>query len=131
MTTSIRNTAELQTIADRVAEAYDADPSKLWIVDLGPGNTLGKLIGNVDRQVGPVSADVTKTLDEARTALQEATLALTTVRGFVDKDSRVSYELNPALKEATGASRAVRLVADYLQRHPESLLYGKPAEKGN
>lgn len=28
MTTSIRNTAELQTIADHVAEAYDADPSK-------------------------------------------------------------------------------------------------------
>ena len=30
----------------------DADPSKLWIVDLGPGNTLGKLIGNVVQGTG-------------------------------------------------------------------------------
>ena len=30
----------------------DADPAKLWIVDLGPGNTLGKLIGNVVQGTG-------------------------------------------------------------------------------
>ena len=29
-----------------------ADPAKLWIVDLGPGNTLGKLIGNVVQGTG-------------------------------------------------------------------------------
>ena len=29
-----------------------ADPAKLWIVDLGPGNTLGKLVGNVVQGTG-------------------------------------------------------------------------------
>ncbi|WP_065465485.1 type I polyketide synthase [Bifidobacterium breve] len=29
-----------------------ADPAKLWIVDLGPGSTLGKLIGNVVQGTG-------------------------------------------------------------------------------
>ncbi|MBW3092621.1 DUF1729 domain-containing protein [Bifidobacterium sp. 82T10] len=29
-----------------------ADPAKLWIADLGPGNTLGKLIGNVVQGTG-------------------------------------------------------------------------------
>ena len=29
-----------------------ADPAKLWIVDFGPGNTLGKLIGNVVQGTG-------------------------------------------------------------------------------
>ncbi|MDK6523089.1 hypothetical protein, partial [Alloscardovia omnicolens] len=28
------------------------DPSKLWIVDFGPGNTLGKLIGNLIQGTG-------------------------------------------------------------------------------
>ena len=37
----------------RVKALFDAaDPSKLWIVDLGPGNTLGKLIGNVVQGTG-------------------------------------------------------------------------------
>ena len=37
----------------RVKALFDAaDPAKLWIVDLGPGNTLGKLIGNVVQGTG-------------------------------------------------------------------------------
>lgn len=46
--------------ASRVREALEsADPAKLWVVDLGPGNTLGKLIGNLVQGtgVGVVEAD--------------------------------------------------------------------------
>ena len=44
----------------------DADPSKLWIVDLGPGNTLGKLIGNVVQGTGIGVVEAT-TLSERST----------------------------------------------------------------
>ena len=39
--------------AARVKDMMGAvDPSKLWIVDMGPGNTLGKLIGNLVQGTG-------------------------------------------------------------------------------
>ena len=39
--------------ASRVRAALtDTDPAKLWIVDLGPGSTLGKLVGNVVQGTG-------------------------------------------------------------------------------
>ena len=44
----------------------DADPAKLWIVDLGPGNTLGKLIGNVVQGTGIGVVEAT-TLSERST----------------------------------------------------------------
>ena len=43
-----------------------ADPAKLWIVDLGPGNTLGKLIGNVVQGTGIGVVEAT-TLSERST----------------------------------------------------------------
>ncbi|MBT1173470.1 DUF1729 domain-containing protein [Bifidobacterium sp. MA2] len=58
--------------AARVRAALeDADPAKLWIVDLGPGNTLGKLIGNVVEGTGVGVVEAT-TLAE-RAALSTAT----------------------------------------------------------
>jgi paraquat-inducible protein B len=30
------------------------------------------------------------------------------------------------LKELAGAARSIRVLADYLERHPEALLRGKP-----
>jgi paraquat-inducible protein B len=29
------------------------------------------------------------------------------------------------LKELTGAARSIRVMADYLERHPDALIYGK------
>ena len=51
----------------RVKALFDAaDPAKLWIVDLGPGNTLGKLIGNVVQGTGIGVVEAT-TLSERST----------------------------------------------------------------
>ncbi|PJM78512.1 type I polyketide synthase [Bifidobacterium scaligerum] len=41
------------------------DPAKLWIVDLGPGNTLGKLIGNVVEGTGAGVVEATTLAERA------------------------------------------------------------------
>jgi len=40
----------------------------------------------------------------------------------------VSQEITASLKEVSAAARSVRSMADYIERHPESLLYGKGRE---
>ena len=39
-----------------------------------------------------------------------------------------SQELDSTLQEVSGAARSLRVLADYLQRHPEALLRGKEGE---
>ena len=41
-------------------------------------------------------------------------------------DSELAPESRPAMQELAQASRAIRLLANYLERHPEALLRGKP-----
>jgi len=45
--------------------------------------------------------------------------------------SPVRYELVNALKELAGAMRSMRVLADYLERHPEALVQGKGGSGGN
>ena len=40
-------------------------------------------------------------------------------------DAPLPQELQGALQEMTEATRSLRVLADYLERHPEALLKGK------
>ena len=52
--------------AARVREALtDVDPAELWIVDMGPGSTLGKLIGNVVEGTGVGVVEATTLAERA------------------------------------------------------------------
>jgi len=74
-----------------------------------------KLAQNFDRTVVP----------ELNNSLIEAQSTLNTIKGSVSKDSQLYSELMRVLKELTGAARSIRLMADYLERNPDALIYGK------
>jgi paraquat-inducible protein B len=59
--------------------------------------------------------DVRKTLNSA-----EKTLA---------DDSPLQQDMRQTLQEVTRAAGSLRVLTDYLERHPESLLRGKPEDK--
>jgi len=62
---------------------------------------------------------------ELGATLQEAQSTLKSIQGSVSKDSPLYYELMRVFKELTEAARSIRLVADYLERNPDALIYGK------
>lgn len=81
---------------------------------------------SVMQHEAPLVATATKqTLETARSALEQAEKTLTT---FSD-DSNLVYEMNKALRELSSAIRSIRLLSDYLERHPETLLRGKPRQE--
>jgi paraquat-inducible protein B len=85
------------------------------------------LISRVDAQWVP---EGTRTLEEARRAIASADRAISNADStFLGKDSAASQDLRDTLQELTRAARAVRNFVDYLERHPEVLLRGKPEEK--
>jgi len=73
-------------------------------------------------------------LDATMVELRRAMVAATTVLKNTDanllgKNAPAQQELRDALLEITRAARSLRVLTDYLERHPESLLRGKTEEK--
>jgi paraquat-inducible protein B len=78
------------------------------------GTNLNKTVANLD-----------KTLVGAQGTLTNADLLLKNASGFIAPDSAFDAQLNAMLQQVGGAAQAMRVLADYLERHPEALLRGK------
>jgi paraquat-inducible protein B len=84
-----------------------------------------KLVRNVDGQVSPMAESVQKTLAAARVTLEQAHDAIGGVNGLVADGSPLQQELQTTLRELSAAARSIRVLSDYLERHPDSLVFGK------
>jgi paraquat-inducible protein B len=85
-------------------------------------------IEKIGADVASVQQTLDKTLGEARRTLAAAEHTLADAGTVVAPDSPLRAELNAMLGEVSRAARSLRGLTDYLERHPESLLRGKPGE---
>lgn len=66
-------------------------------------------------------------LDEAARALSQTQSTMATAEHLLGADAPLTFELTDMIRELAKAGRAVTALADYLERHPEALLFGKGA----
>jgi paraquat-inducible protein B len=84
-------------------------------------------LSNIDTNLTPA---LKTTVDELRQAVATANLLLTnTDATLLGKDAPAQQELRDALQEIAAAARSVRVLADYLDRHPEALIRGKTEDR--
>jgi paraquat-inducible protein B len=83
---------------------------------------LEKLVQNVDDQLVPNAADM---LAQANKTLATAEKAIVTVETIAADDSPMMFEVRTALEETAAAAKAIRQLAELLQRDPSALLTGK------
>lgn len=92
-----------------------------------------KLLRSVDRALIPEARsalaearhsleDVRKTLDEARKTLGGANSVLAT-------DAPMQMDLRETMREVSRAAQSLRVLGDYLEQHPESLVRGKREDR--
>lgn len=62
---------------------------------------------------------------ELSSTLKQTEKSLAGVENMLKNDSPVNQDLQTALREVSKAARSVRILADYLERHPEALIEGK------
>jgi paraquat-inducible protein B len=79
---------------------------------------------------GELASSAKDTLAAARSTLLETQQAVEGVRRIAADDSSFGYELNQSLENMAALSRSLRSLIDYLDRHPEALIKGKPPSKG-
>ena len=95
-------------------------------------NDAGPLLQDLSRateQVTAVATSVEAKVDpiagSTQAALDEAAAAMRAISELAGEGSSTRYELDQLLSTATQAARSIRVLADYLERHPEALLQGK------
>ncbi len=107
-----------------------------------------QLVRRVDGQVVPLSANVKETLDVTRATVKDGQQLVRQVdsrigplmHGLTETSKAaqatmaytqrmVDDKLVTALQEVTAAARSFRLLADYLERNPNALLYGKSSDR--
>jgi paraquat-inducible protein B len=74
-----------------------------------------KLIKNLDNNVAP----------ELKTTLEDVRKTLGTAKQTLSADAPLQQELRDTLRELGRAAQSLRVLSDYLERHPESLIRGK------
>jgi paraquat-inducible protein B len=88
------------------------------------------LVGKIDGKVGTLASSVEKTVEAASAAIMQARKTLVSVENVTSEDSVVTYQVVSALKELTAAARSLRVLTEYLERHPEALIRGKNGPGG-
>lgn len=113
--------AQLPTIPGELAAIEANIVSIIKKIDQLPFKALGQDLQNA-------MAELDRTLASARGALDGGRVTLDNANKLIEPNSVLGAELGNTLQEVSRAARAVRVLADYLERHPEALIRGKTGE---
>ncbi len=82
-------------------------------------------IKNIDARIKPLGEGIERTIKAAEVTVTVGQKTLENIELHVGENSPLFYELNKSLEELRGLTRSIRILADYLERHPESVIWGK------
>ena len=107
---------ELQATIASIASKLEKVPFDAIGTDLHQTlKSANKLIKQLDTEIVP----------EARGTLKDARRTLSSIEHTIAADSPLQQDAHETLREVARAAAAFRVLSDYLERHPESLLRGK------
>ena len=70
-----------------------------------------------------------ETLEAADATMVQATATLAATENLVGPNSQARADLVELMRELKNAARSIRVLTDYLERHPEALIHGKGGPK--
>jgi len=99
---------------------------------------VGRATGTLQQTLESADGAIRQLSPSAQSALVELQASLKALQGtlgeldrnVVQPDAPLQRSAGQALGEVQRAARALRVLGDYLQQHPESLLRGKPPDAG-
>jgi paraquat-inducible protein B len=90
------------------------------------GNNLNSTLKNADQLFQQLNTQIAP---EARQTLEAARKTFGSAQATLQQDSPLQSDVHQALQELTRTLPSLNALSDYLERHPESLLRGKPGDK--
>jgi paraquat-inducible protein B len=117
---------ELQTSVANVMKKLEQVPFNEIAADLRTTvNTLDGTLREVNTLVTRLDTEIAP---ELRAALKEARATLDRAQQVLAQDSPIQGDMRATLRDVSRAAQSMRNLADYLERHPESILRGRRGE---
>jgi paraquat-inducible protein B len=79
---------------------------------------------------GEVALSIKDTLSAGQDTLKETKKAVENINVIAVGNANLGYEIGRTLEQIAELARSLRVLADYLERHPEAVLRGKSPAKG-
>jgi len=126
-----------QTLA-AVRDLADSKDLKTAIVALKEtGQSLDKtsesirgLTQHLDREIGPMGERVQATARTADATMKKTQATLDRLDDTLRPDAPLLYQANHTLADMSEAARAIRRLAEYLERNPDAVVRGRAYNKG-
>jgi paraquat-inducible protein B len=107
-------------------------PGQLEQTEASINNIIKKLdkmpLQQIGENLNKTLSDLDLTLVSARGTLDAARITLGNTSELTGPNSSQIQQLDSTLQEVSNAARSIRVLSDYLERHPESLIRGKKGE---
>ncbi|MNR79891.1 Paraquat-inducible protein B [compost metagenome] len=118
---------ELQAQIQEIASKLNKVPFEQIGKDLRTSlTTLNKTLVSAEELTRTLNNDVSP---EITAAMKDARKTINSAEQTLSQDSPLQQDMREAMREITRAAGSVRVLTDYLERHPESLLRGKSEER--
>ena len=124
------NPPELPTVPGGLQSLQDSISSLVAKLNKIPfegiGNNAQKTLADADLLLKQLGTEV---MPQARETLAAAQTALNSANSALQPDSSLSQNTGEAMRELARTAASFRTLAEYLERHPEALIRGKPEDK--
>jgi paraquat-inducible protein B len=125
-----RTPPELPTIASGLQSLQESVTSLIARMNKIPfeaiGNNAKQTLQRADTLLQSFDAEL---LPQARDTLGAARATLDSANNALQPDSQLQQDTADAMRELTRTAASLRSLADYLERHPEALVRGKPGDQ--
>jgi paraquat-inducible protein B len=87
--------------------------------------TATAFLQTADKELSPMSRDLQQLLTSLNTTAIAITQTLKNIKQLTAKDSNFTYQVSSSLEEIEKAAASARQLTEYLQQHPNALLFGQ------
>jgi paraquat-inducible protein B len=83
------------------------------------------------KNLNPAVSDLKPTLEQAKGALTNLQKSTADLNQILKPDSNLRYQLDSLLSQISAAAASIQQLSDFLQRHPNSILFGRKPANAN
>ncbi len=92
-------------------------------------NNLNSTLKNVDRLSASLNKSIPNLANQIDRSLRKLNATLDETGNIVSEDSQLIYEFRDLLRSMSDAAKSVDSLTKFLERNPDSLIYGKPGSR--
>jgi len=120
----------IKTLARNVDSKVDPLATRIDQTLIEARDGIGDTRKVINEQAAPMLVQFRQAAVSAKTALDQADKTLKSIENLTDEGTQLRFEISQALTEVMSASRSVRVLADFLEQHPDAILRGRFIQTG-